>query len=88
MIIPLKTDKSVDVAIEGISNSGTIYWIKIIAIGYLKDCTWNCWTCETTSAVNCTSCRNNFYLYTVTATCVTNCSTASSNGLINFQILI
>lgn len=87
IIIPLKADKTVDVAFLGVNtNSGNVYRAKIYAIGYLKDCTWNCWTCTTTNQANCTECRPNYYLYSVTDTCVTNCSSASSNS--NFFIFL
>lgn len=55
-----------DVAFLG-NNAGTLARVKIFAIGYLKDCTWNCYTCTTTSNANCTECRPNYYLYSVTA---------------------
>jgi len=43
MVIPLKSDKSVDVYVSGYNpSSGNIMKIKIIAISYLKDCNTNC----------------------------------------------
>lgn len=68
MIIPLRSDYKVDVALLGVSGgSSKRYRIKIIAIGYLKECSSSCWTCTTTSSANCTSCRPNYYLYPITA---------------------
>lgn len=79
MIIPLRSDKAIDVMFNGLNiNTGMNFRVKIIAIGYLKDCHDDCWTCTTTSRLQCTSCRINLYLYSNTNICVSDCSAASS----------
>lgn len=61
MVIPLKSDKSIDVTLSGYSNVGYVY-VKIFSLAFLKDCDDLCWSCTTTDRNNCTSCKTNYYL--------------------------
>jgi len=61
MLIPLKSDKSVDVTLTGYNNEGTVT-VKIFSVGFLKDCDINCWTCTTADRTSCSLCKTGYYL--------------------------
>jgi len=63
MLIPLKSDKSVDVTLTGYNrDSGGTVTVKIFSVGFLKDCYTNCWTCTTSDRTSCTLCKTGYYL--------------------------
>jgi len=61
MLVPLKSDKSVDVILAGYNNAG-IVTVKIFSVGFLKDCDANCWTCPTVDRTSCSLCKTGYYL--------------------------
>lgn len=61
MVIPLKSDKSIDVVLNGFTNDFYVN-VKIFCISYFKECHINCLNCSKLDMNICYSCHAGYYL--------------------------